>query len=124
MQRGLTAEIAAADADPSASQDSPVRRRGRIGWLIGAGLVGYVGALIATLPASLVFNPGTRWAVAGTMWNGEAVRDGAYRVEWRWAPWRSLANLGFAANWRMGGSGADIAGSAVRTSGRLLLEGV
>lgn len=124
MQRGLTAEIAAADADPAASQLSPVRRRLRVGLLIGALLMGYVVALIALLPARFVFNPGTRWAVAGTVWNGEAVRDGAYRVEWRWAPWRSLATLGFAVDWRMAGSGTDLAGSAVQTSERLLLEGV
>jgi len=72
----------------------------------------------------MLVDPGPRWAVSGTIWHGEAVLDGAYRVEWRWALFRSLANLGFATDWRMTGSGADVAGSAISSPGRLILEGV
>ena len=125
MQRGLTAEIAAADADPSTSQDTPVApRRARLAWLIATGLTAYLAALVATLPARLIFARDDRWAISGTVWNGEAVLDGAYRVEWRWSPARSLASLAFAADWRMSGAGTDIAGSATHGGGRLLLEGV
>jgi hypothetical protein len=88
------------------------------------GVVAYVVALIASWPARFLIDSDPHWAVAGTIWRGEAVLDGAYRVEWRWAPVRSLANLGFAADWRMTGSGADLAGSAVAWPGSLLLEGV
>jgi hypothetical protein len=80
--------------------------------------------LIASWPARFLIDTDPRWAVAGTIWHGEAVLDGAYRVEWRWAPFRSLANVGFAADWRMTGSGADLAGSAISWPNSLLLEGV
>ena len=99
-----------------------VRRR-RLGY--GAiGLVAYVVALIASWPARYLIDADPHWVLSGTVWHGEAALDGAYRVEWRWAPFRSLANLGFAADWRMTGSGTDLAGSAVARRNSLLLEGV
>lgn len=81
-------------------------------------------AAVAELPARFVVSPGPRWAVAGTAWNGEAVIDGAYRLQWRWAPWRSLANLAFAADIRLDGSAADIAGAATKVRGGYLFEGL
>ena len=123
MPRGLTGAIAAADADPHASEPLLRSRRRTLGYS-AIGLVAYVVALIASWPARFLIDADPGWAVAGTIWHGEAVLDGAYRVEWRWAPFRSLANLGFAADWRMTGSGTDLAGSAIAWPNSLLLEGV
>jgi len=91
-------------------------------WL-AIGVAAYLVTLIITFPARFVLSPDPRWAVAGTVWNGEAVVDGAYRVQWRWAPWRSLANFAFAADVRMTGNATDLAGSATVSPGRTLLEG-
>jgi hypothetical protein len=91
-------------------------------WL-AIGIAAYLVTLIVTFPARFVLSGDPRWAVAGTMWNGEAVVDGAYRVQWRWAPWRSLASLAFAADVRMTGSGTDLAGSAIVGPSSTLLDG-
>ena len=123
MQRGLSAELAGADADPAARQRLPVITRRRLG-LVGIGALAYLVALVAGWPARFAIDASARWAVAGTIWNGEAVLDGAYRLEWRWAPWRSLAALAYAADVRLSGSGVDIAGAATRVSGGYLFEGL
>lgn len=126
MPQGLGAELAGADADPSARQILPVgeTRRRRRAPFVAIGAAAFLVALIAELPARFVVSPGSRWAVAGTVWNGEAVLDGAYRLQWRWAPWRSLASLAFAADIRLDGGGTDIAGSATRVGGGYLFEGL
>lgn len=67
---------------------------------------------------------GPRWQMAGTLWSGEAVLDGAYRLSWRWAPLRSLAALAFAADVRLDGSGTDIAGSVMARGRRLRFDGL
>ena len=124
MRQGLTAEIEAADADPAARQRTPVARiRRALPWL-AVGTAAYLVTLIATFPARFVVDMGPRWAVSGTVWSGEAVVDGAYRVEWRWAPWRSLAAFAFAADVRVTGAGTDLAGSATEAPGRLVVEGL
>ncbi|WP_303540192.1 hypothetical protein [Sphingomonas natans] len=91
-------------------------------WL-AIGLAAYLLALIVTFPARFVLGADPRWIVTGTVWTGEAVVDGAYRVQWRWAPWRSLASLAFAADVRMTGNATDLAGSAMVSPGGTLLEG-
>lgn len=124
MRQGLTAEIEAADADPAARQRTPLPRfRRALPWL-AVGTAAYLVTLIATFPARFVVDLGPRWVVSGTVWTGEAVVDGAYRVEWRWAPWRSLAAFAFAADVRVTGSGTDLAGSATEAPGRLVIEGL
>lgn len=123
MQRGLAAEIAAADADPAARQRTPLRAVKQAWPWLAIGLAAYLVTLIVTFPARFVLSGNPRWAVAGTVWTGEAVVDGAYRVQWRWAPWRSLASLAFAADVRMTGSGTDLAGSAIVGPSSTLLEG-
>jgi hypothetical protein len=105
MQRGLSAAIAAADADPDSSQDIPLARRLHWKRFAVLGLAAYVVALIVGLPARFVTDWGPRWQTTGTVWNGEAVFDGAYRLTWRWAPLRSLATFAFAADVRMSGAG-------------------
>jgi len=123
MRRGLTGTIAAADADPHASEILPRSRRRTLGYS-AIGLVAYGVALIASWPARFLVDANPRWAVSGTIWHGDAVLDGAYRVEWRWAPLRSFANLGFATDWRLTGSGSDLAGSAISSPRHLVLEGI
>jgi len=123
MPRGLAGSIAAADADPHASDFLLPPRRRTLGYS-AIGLVAYAVALIATWPARFLVDADPHWAVSGTIWHGDAVLDGAYRVEWRWAPFRSLANLGFATDWRMTGSDTDLAGSAIALPAKLVLEGV
>lgn len=125
MQPGLTATIAAADADRAASQDTPVtRRRPRWRRFAALGLAAYLVALVAGLPARMVLDWGPRWQIAGTVWSGDAVLDGAYRLTWRWAPLRSLAAFAYAADVQLTGNGTDIAASAIAAPHRLRLDGV
>ncbi|QJU56360.1 hypothetical protein HL653_07615 [Sphingomonas sp. AP4-R1] len=124
MRQGLAAETATAGGDPAASQRAPVAGAIRRAWpWLAIGLAAYLVALIVTVPARFILSGDPRWAVAGTLWNGEAVVDGAYRLEWHWAPWRSLASLAFAADVRMTGAGTDLAGAATVSPGGTLLEG-
>jgi hypothetical protein len=124
MQRGLAAGIAAADADPAARQRTPLARMRRAWPWLAIGIAAYLIALIVTVPARFVLPADPRWAVAGTVWSGEAVVDGAYRVQWRWAPWRSLASLAFAADIRLTGNGTDLAGAATFGPSGTLLDGL
>jgi hypothetical protein len=120
MRQGPTAAIAATDADPDSSQAVPLRWK-RFALL---GLAAYAAALLATLPARFVVDWGPRWQMAGTLWSGEAVLDGAYRLSWRWAPLRSLAAFAFAADVRLDGGSTDIAGSVIARGRRLRFDGL
>lgn len=124
MRQGLAAPKAEAGDDPAASQRAPFAMAKRAWPWLAIGIAAYLVTLIVTFPARFVLSGDPRWAVAGTIWNGQAVVDGAYRVPWRWAPWRSLASLAFAADVRMTGGGTDIAGSAAVSPGGTLLEGL
>jgi hypothetical protein len=74
----------------------------------------YAIAMVATMPASVVLkNRPWRTGIAGTVWNGEVGIAGGSRVAWQWAPLRSLANLGFAADWRASGTDTDLGGRAL-----------
>lgn len=121
MRQRLAAGTEAAGADPAARQRAPLARR--IGPWLAIGIAAYVVTLIVTLPARFLVSGDPHWAVAGTLWNGEAVVDGAYRLQWRWAPWRSLASLAFAADVRMTGNNTDLAGAATLSPNTTLLEG-
>lgn len=79
---------------------------------------------MATLPARFVVDWGPRWQMAGTLWSGEAVLDGTYRLNWRWAPLRSLAAFAFAADVRLDGDRTDIAGSVIARGRRLRFDGL
>jgi hypothetical protein len=124
MRQGLTAAIAAADADPGSSQELPLVPRPRWKRFALIGLAAYLFALLVAMPARLVVDWGPRWQMAGTLWNGEAVLDSAYRLTWRWAPWRSLAAFAFAADVRLDGAGTDITGSAISSGRRLRFDGL
>lgn len=127
MQQGLTAEIAGADADPLALQDTPVvaaRSRRRTIILVALGTIAYLVALVATIPARFVIDPGERWVMGGTVWHGEAVLGGSQRIEWDWSPVRTLTSLAFAADWRMSGGATDLTGTAALSGRRVLLEDI
>lgn len=86
---------------------------------IGAGM--YILSLIATIPAQLAVPlPGA----TGTIWRGSAPLGAANRIEWRWAPLRSIARLGFAADVTATGPETSLAGRALLRPGRLLLDSV
>ncbi|SOB86578.1 hypothetical protein SAMN06297144_1684 [Sphingomonas guangdongensis] len=70
--------------------------------------------MIATIPAGVIVKRGDwRTGVGGTIWNGEVGLAGGSRLEWHWAPLRSLINLAFAADWRATGSGTNLGGRAL-----------
>jgi hypothetical protein len=82
-------------------------------------------ALVATLPASVVFkNRPWRTGVAGTVWNGEVGVAGGTAISWRWAPLRSLTSLGFAADWRATGPDTDLGGRALAGLGGARFDNV
>ncbi len=93
--------------------------------VIGAcGVIAYLLALVAFLPARVAFDPGPRWTLSGTVWNGEALLAGTQRLEWQWSPIRSLTGFTFAADWRLTSAGSDLTGNAALRGSRVLLEDV
>lgn len=103
--------------------DSPARRRFNRRTLIftGIGLGVYLVSLIATIPAqTMVPLPDA----TGTIWHGSAPVGAANRIAWRWAPLRSIARLGFAADFTAEGPETSLAGRALLRPGRVLLDTV
>lgn len=89
------------------------------------GIAAYVVAMIATTPAGVVFsNRPWRTGIAGTVWNGEVGIVGGTKVEWHWAPLRSLTSLGFAADWTATGPDTDLGGRGMLRFGRTVLDNV
>lgn len=88
------------------------------------GAATYLAALGATIPAGLIAPKADGVAVGGTIWRGEAALAGGNRIAWSWAPLRSLAQLGFAIDWRATGPATDLAGRALLKPGRVLLRQV
>lgn len=71
-------------------------------------------SLLAATPARLFVPPSPGIAaVGGTIWHGEAALVGGNRLEWRWAPLRSIAGFGFAVDWRVTGAATDLGGRAL-----------
>lgn len=111
------------DADPD-SFVAPAQYRARRHFLIfaGVGVIVYLLALFVTIPARL-FVPMPN--VSGTIWHGEAQVAGGNRIQWRWAPLRSLFRFGFAADFSVIGVETSLAGKALlRPGGRLILDDV
>jgi hypothetical protein len=99
--------------------------RRRLIAFVGLGIAAYLLALVATLPAGVVFkNRPWRTGVAGTVWNGEVGMAGGIAVSWRWAPLRSLTSLGFAADWKATGPDTDLGGRALAGFGGARLDNV
>lgn len=126
IRRGLTAE---ASARPGESLDisahaRPAARRRLIAFA-AIGIAAYAAALVATVPAGTIFpNRPWRTGVAGTVWNGAVGVGGTNRLAWHWAPLRSLAGLGFAADWTVTGAETALDGRALARSGRTVLDAV
>ncbi len=81
--------------------------------------------MVATLPASLIVrNADWRSGVGGTIWHGEVGIAGGSRVDWRFAPLRSLTSLGFAVDWTATGPDTDLGGQAIVRGGGVRLDRV
>ncbi len=115
IRRGLIAEASERPAD--APQTSEIAREGarrRLILFAGIGIAAYAVAMIAKMPASVIVdNRPWRTGVAGTVWDGEVGVAGGSRLEWEWAPLRSLTSFGFAVDWRATGGNTDMAGRAL-----------
>ena len=91
----------------------------------GLGAAAYVATLLATVPAAfLIPRGGAIAALGGTIWHGRAALAGGDRLEWRWAPLRTLANLRFAADFTVEGTGTLLAGRALLGSQSVRLDAV
>lgn len=105
------------------SSDTPARRRFNRRALIfaGIGVAAYALSLLATIPAQIAVPLPD---ASGTIWHGNAPLDGGNRVEWRWAPLRSLFRFGFAADFTVEGPETALAGRALLRPGHVLLDSV
>jgi hypothetical protein len=115
---------AAASAVDSSWFRSLVRRPGA---LLAVGILAYVAGLVVTLPARLIVQhgEGTNIAdVAGSLWAGEAALTSGEVVAWRWAPLRSLAGLGYAADVRLTSDRTALSGTALLRPGSVTLANV
>jgi hypothetical protein len=126
IRRGLIAEASERPADsPSVSDIADYGARRRLILFASAGIAAYALAMVATIPASaIVRNAPWRTGVAGTIWNGEVGVAGGSKLEWRWAPLRSLTSLGFAVDWRATGRDTDLGGRAVLYPNSIALDTV
>ena len=127
MQPGMTAKIAAANADPLAPVGPPSLgrwRNRRAVTLILAGLLAYLAGMVALIPARMIVDENENFKVGGTIWNGEAVFASTMRAEWQFAPLTSLTHMGFAADWRLSGGGTDLAGSLIKRGAAMRFEQV
>lgn len=89
------------------------------------GIVAYVLAMAATMPAGVAFsNRPWRTGIAGTVWNGEVGIAGGTKIDWQWAPLRSLTSLAFAADWKATGPDTDMGGRGLVRFGRIVLDSV
>ena len=87
------------------------------------GIASFAVAIVATLPASLIVrNADWRSGVGGTVWNGEVGVAGGSRIEWRFAPLRSLTSLGFAVDWTATGPDTDLGGQAILSPGGVRID--
>lgn len=105
------------------SSDTPARRRLNRRTLIftGIGIGIYLLSLIATIPAQTIAPLAD---ATGTIWHGSAPIGAADRLEWRWAPLRSIARFGFAADIVATGPQTSLAGRALLRPGSVRLDTV
>lgn len=89
------------------------------------GLVLYILAMAVTIPASTVFkNRPWRTGIAGTVWNGQVGIAGASTASWQWAPLRSIANLGYAADFQVESNAGTMTGAMVAGFGGARFDNV
>lgn len=124
-ESGPIAEGSAIGGGPFSLQSLRISRRARrLLAFSSLGAAAYLATLVATIPAGLVA-PRTEGAVlGGTIWRGEAALAGGNRLDWSWAPLRSLVQIGFAIDWRATGPATDLAGRAMLKPGRAILDAV
>lgn len=119
---GTAQASSVAIASPSLSRLQARRHSIRFAVL---GIASFVVAIVATLPASLIVgNSDWRSGVGGTVWNGEVGIAGGSRLEWHFAPLRSLTSLGLAVDWRATGPDTDLGGQALMRPGGVRLDRV
>lgn len=99
--------------------------RRRLTVFVVLGIAAYALAMLAAMPASVFLkNRPWRTGVAGTVWNGEVGVAGGSKLEWHWAPLRSLTSLAFAADWKATGPDTDMGGRGLIRFGRTVLDDV
>ena len=85
-------------------------------FLVLLGSTTYGVSLATSVPASLVASevelPPQIIDVSGTIWNGHAILEGGYELEWQARPLRSLMHLAFDADWTLSGIDTRLAGRA------------
>lgn len=115
IRQGLIAEASERPADaPHVSEIAALGARRRLTLFAGIGIAAYVAAMVATIPASAIVDDGAwRTGVGGTVWHGEVGLAGGSRLEWHWAPLRSLTSLAFAVDWRATGESTNLGGRAL-----------
>lgn len=124
IRRLRFAAVSEGTGDPLTQDPKNVARRRIIVFAV-LGIASYVVAMVATMPASVFLkNRPWRSGVAGTVWNGEVGIVGGTKIEWHWAPLRSLTSLGFAADWNATGPDTDLGGRLLARPGKLVLDKV
>jgi hypothetical protein len=110
--------------DPWAAQlPSGVSKR-TVAFVVTA-VTAYLAALIWAIPASVVMPADAALGnVSGTLWRGSAALADGSRLEWRWAPLRSLVTLTFAADLTLIGAATDLAGRATLGPGSTTFDEV
>ncbi|WP_241527182.1 type II secretion system protein N [Sphingomonas turrisvirgatae] len=99
--------------------------RRRLTVFVVLGIAAYALAMVAMMPAGVAFsNRPWRTGIAGTVWNGEVGIAGGTKVEWNWAPLRSLTSLGFAMDWKATGPDTDLGGRGLVRFGGTVLDKV
>jgi hypothetical protein len=126
MPAATTGLIAAASGGPApVFERASWSARRRLTVFVLLGIAAYALAMVASMPAGVAFsNRPWRTGIAGTIWNGEVGVAGGSKVEWNWAPLRSLTSLAFAADWKASGPDTDMGGRGLVRFGRTVLEQV
>ena len=104
-----------------------VSRRLGLRHLVILGLVVFALTLLATLPARAILaasGSGRSVDAVGTIWNGEVAVGDQTAVAWRFAPLRSLMQLGIAADVVVRGGETDMTADAVWRPGAITLQNV
>lgn len=120
---GLIAAVSGGPAPVIERTSWSARRRLTVFVLLG--IAAYALAMVASMPAGVAFSKRPwRTGIAGTVWNGQVGVAGGSKVEWNWAPLRSLTSLAFAADWKASGPDTDMGGRGLVRFGRTVLDQV
>lgn len=113
-------------ARPAAATEASKPRRLRSWWFLSAVLLAffaflvYLAALIVTLPATALRRvadiPAPITDLYGGLWEGRAVLDGGYSLDWQLSAWPLFVGRG-VAEWTLRGPDTQLAGVATVTPG-------